>query len=383
MTNFNSREIQLTLCEKCNLNCVYCYEHKKDSTIMDFELAKKIITEEFDYAKLKGIDSLSFSFHGGEIALVFDRLKEICEWIWSKEWGVKYSCSGATNGTLVHGDIQEWFEKNSQRFMLGLSLDGNRVMHNLNRSNSFDLIDLDFFLKTWPNSTVKMTISPMTLGNISEGIKFIVNKGFSVTANLAYGCDWSKDSLKIEYAKELLSLSDFFLKNPLLEPPKKLMQKSLLDLGFSVYTNKFEKPNRGCGSGKYMCCYDMVGNKLPCHLFMPSSAGDLKYRGSHISDEDIIFSKDCEMCPIYSVCFKCIGFNFTQYGDLKQRHSDMCDLEIIEWYNYTFFLYKMLESKDSYLYTKDLTEAEVGLILKAIVYLQKRIASSNIRKFIV
>lgn len=383
MANLNSREIQLTLCEKCNLNCVYCYEHNKDTTVMDFDLAKKIITEEFDFAKSKGINTLSFSFHGGEIALVFNRLKEICEWLWSKDWDIKYSCSAATNGTLIHGEIKKWFEKNSNRFTLGLSLDGNKYSHDRNRSNSFDMIDLDFFLKSYPKTPVKMTISPYTIEMLSSDILFIAKKGFSLTANLAYGCNWGDDKLKRIYAKELLILSNFYLDNPHLKPAHNLLQRKTTGFGLSVYENKTMAPKKSCGTGQQMCCYDMKGNKYPCQMFMPSSSGKLKYDSCIINDEDIQYSQECKECPIFSLCSNCYGFNFTQYGDLMQRYNDMCDYQMIEWFNYSYFLFKMLQNKDNYYLTKDLTDVEVALNLKAAIHIQKILDSSRISKFII
>lgn len=43
-------------------------------------------------------------------------------------------------------------------------------MHNLNRSNSYNDIDVDFFRKTWPTQAIKMTISAETLPMLADGI---------------------------------------------------------------------------------------------------------------------------------------------------------------------------------------------------------------------
>lgn len=37
------KTIALTLSEKCNLNCVYCYEHNKDYSVMPYETAIEAI----------------------------------------------------------------------------------------------------------------------------------------------------------------------------------------------------------------------------------------------------------------------------------------------------------------------------------------------------
>jgi len=65
--------------------------------------------------------------------------------------------------------MKNWFTANNDLFVLGLSLDGTRNTHNHNRSNSFDDIDIDFFLKTYPNQGVKMTLSEYSLPQLTEG----------------------------------------------------------------------------------------------------------------------------------------------------------------------------------------------------------------------
>lgn len=377
-----TKEIQLTLCEKCNLNCIYCYEYNKDGNIMTFDTAKEIITNEFNLAKSRGY-SLLFSFHGGEIAIVFELLKNICEWMWDIDWGVKYHCSAATNGTLIHGDIQNWFSLHAKSFTLCLSLDGNKEMHNINRSNSYSLIDFDFFRNTYPNQLVKMTISPKTINMLYEGVVDIVKKGFRLTANLAYGCDWDSTQLKKNYANQLLKLSEFFINNPEYQPPYKLMNMNLTNLGICLY--KKSKPNygKGCGAGEHLYCYDSYGEKHPCQMFMPSSAGTTCYKGIQIEDEDITLSKECIKCPINMLCSPCCGFNYNLNKDFIRRRNSLCDYYIIECLNYSYFLFQMLKSKSKYRITENLSDSQIAVNLKAIEYLQKEIPKLEIIKYIV
>ncbi|MBR5899179.1 MAG: hypothetical protein IKZ14_06930 [Muribaculaceae bacterium] len=380
-TKINTREVQLTLCEKCNLNCIYCYEHNKCTSEIDFTLAQEIIHSEFQYAQKNGIEVLIIYFHGGEICLCFDLLKQICEWIWNRNWPIKYYCCATTNGTLVHGEIKNWFKLNAHRFILALSLDGNKKMHDLNRCNSYDQIDIPFFLNTWPSQTVKMTISPQTIQYLSEGIIDIVKRGFKLTANLAYGCDWDNDQLKYIYAEELFKLSQFFIENPEIYPPQKLMQKWLNSIGSNVYFNRIETPTKGCGSGKHMVCYDKSGKKYPCQMFMPSSLQSKSYDKETINDKDIKFSKTCLECPILPICPTCIGSNYIQHGDLIKKEDSMCDYYYIEAMNYTYLLYNMLQDKSRYIHTRHMTEQSVALSLIAISHLQEKLQDSSANKF--
>lgn len=381
MPIYTQREIQLTLCECCNLNCIYCYEHNKDRNSMTFNLAKKIITEEFTSAKEKGVTFIKLYFHGGEVCLVFDLLKEICEWVWSKQWNVAYICNATTNGTLVHGAIKQWFKDNSHRFVLGLSLDGDKRMHDLNRNNSYDSIDLNFFKETWPKQEVKMTISPQTIKGLCNGIIDIVSKGFFLSANLAYGCDWEHEDLKYQYAKELFALSNFFLDHPHLEPPRKLMNKWLVGLGRSIFLKEFSTPQKQCGTGSGMCCYDMYGNKYPCQMFMSSSSSKYKYDGYIVQNKDIQYSNECIQCPLVSVCPTCYGYSFTQYGILIKQKDNMCDFYKIELFNYTYFFYEMIKNVEKYSITKKLDKTELALSINALVSIQRSLKNSNVYKY--
>ena len=138
------KNIYITTNVSCNLRCTYCYEDKSGNEEFDVELTKRRL---FDILTKNPNDSFIINLHGGEPFLVFQKIKELCEWVWEQNVSNEYLFFATTNGTKVHGEIKDWLYKNRQRFIAGLSLDGTREMHNINRSNSFDLIDIDFFVK--------------------------------------------------------------------------------------------------------------------------------------------------------------------------------------------------------------------------------------------
>lgn len=69
----------LYVTEKCNINCVYCYEQTKSNAVISLEIAQKGIIETFERAKQENIEYVEILFHGGEPFLAFNRIKEICE----------------------------------------------------------------------------------------------------------------------------------------------------------------------------------------------------------------------------------------------------------------------------------------------------------------
>lgn len=65
-----------------------------------------------------------------------------------------------------------------------------------------------------------MTISPDTISNMADGVKFLHQKGFKyISADLAMGdsVEWTKEKLGV-YQTELKKLIEFYLANPRLIP---------------------------------------------------------------------------------------------------------------------------------------------------------------------
>ena len=95
-----TRYVALMITHKCNLNCVYCYEKFKSTQTMDIDNAKKYIVNIFDETVRSGkYKALELSMMGGEPLLEFEKIKEISEWMWSREWPLKYILIASTNGT--------------------------------------------------------------------------------------------------------------------------------------------------------------------------------------------------------------------------------------------------------------------------------------------
>ena len=257
------KTIALTLTEKCNLNCVYCYEHTKDYTVMSFDTAKEFIKKHF--VDSDAYDEVEINFHGGEPFLEFDLLREISEWVWQQQWPKPYHMFATTNGTVITNFIKDWLMKNRSRFIVGLSLDGTRAMHDINRSSSYSLIDREFFLQNWPYQGVKMTISPLTVFNLAEGIEELHNFGFIVNANLALGVDWNQSALLDTYTTQLKVLADFYLNHPDIVPC------SLFKMNLAMISNdNTDVLFKWCGTGVHMVAISPEGNEYPCHAFMPS-----------------------------------------------------------------------------------------------------------------
>lgn len=365
------RSVQITITEKCNLDCIYCYEKNKDLRVLPLETIQQIITDAF--AQCDKWDEIEFDFHGGEVALVFDTLKAACEWLWSKQWPKPYLCFATTNGTLIHGEIQEWFYQNRECFWLGLSLDGTPEMHNANRSNSYDKIDFDFFRRCWPKQPCKMTLSPLSLPTLAAGVKHIIGLGFDYTANLAYGVAWDERQLQI-YAEQLSELIQFYLDNPELKLPH-LLDMSMRTIGlYNFEPERRDERHKWCGTGDAMVCYGCDGRKYPCQTFMPS----VSERQQEDLFEKLDFSNcenfddpDCADCVIKDVCPVCYGHNYIETGSLFKRPKDLCRFRKIEALAASCVQGKMLLNYQAYKFTRDLTDYERKLTAQGVKLVQE------------
>lgn len=123
---------------KCNLKCKYCFYRSiadarevKDYGFMCQETLKKIINKIDDYCK-GGVCSLGFQ--GGESMLIgIDYYKELIKYIKETKYKTKFNINIQTNGTLINDEWAKLFRDNN--FLIGVSLDGTKEIHNLNRVN--------------------------------------------------------------------------------------------------------------------------------------------------------------------------------------------------------------------------------------------------------
>ena len=268
-------------------------------------------------------DAFEIQFMGGEPLIKFNLIKEICEWLWDIELKIPIErISAPTNGTLLKPEMKIWLQKNKERFNLLLSFDGNRLMHNINRSQSADSVDLKFFATTYPECSVKMTVSPETLKDFYDGAMFLYKQGFrSISANLAYGSDieWGESHLH-SLRQELDKFVDFYSNNRDIIPMKMLLIPvwKILDAEFKGIK---------CYCGRDLLCYDCDGQVYPCHIFSPITLSkDKAVRGQQLNMDKARKECDdaCVNCLLKKVCVTCYGINFRDRGNSLSQSPFYC-----------------------------------------------------------
>lgn len=360
--------------EQCNLNCIYCYEHNKNNRQISLQTAQEAIISTFHRAVEEGVEYVEILFHGGEPFIAFERIKEICNWLWSREWPCKYICYASSNGTLVHGKIKQWLYDHRDKFIAGLSLDGTRDMHNRNRSNSYDRIDIDFFRDTWPSQGVKMTPSPGSIRHLAEGVIHIHELGFTRNnCSFASGVDWEHDEqgnvipYKTILEEEFGKLVQYYIAHPDIIPV------DMLNIRFmAVAAGKKAMKTKLCGAGTIMRCWTPDGQCLPCHLFYEA----YKQNGRKVPDFDFENLKSlsdprCENCILEPACSTCYGGNYFVSGNISKRDEQICEIMKLRALAGSWMIGTMLETPEKYAVFSNLTENQLALIAKGVIAIQR------------
>lgn len=330
------RTLMLMVTNSCNLNCVYCYESHKTSHKMDFDTAKRAILDVFDET---GFDGVSIQFMGGEPLLAFPLIKDVSEWLWSKNIKYLYSLFAATNGTLLNEDMKVWFTANKHRISLGLSFDGDVNTQNTNRSNSASLVDLDYFRDTWPESSVKMTISTDSLKYLCENVVFLEESGFTkIKTDLAYMHGWTKQHLVL-WNEQLSLLKNYYLDS------NRDMHCSLFNTPIDAILSE-ERHAKRCSCGEEMSCVDWDGTIYPCQMFAPISMDSAMYnklKDIDFADAENFQVQECRDCVLQSCCPGCAGCNLKFNGAINRINPFYCKAFMIQIFHTLDYQLKVAE----------------------------------------
>ena len=319
----------------CQLNCIYCYETKKDThSRLEYDKAIEIIDRIFATAA-DDVDGIEVCFIGGEPLLEYDLIKRIVEHykLPENKPSKQFVFSATTNGALLNAEMKEWFQNNKDKIILCLSLDGAKETQDHNRPNSFDKIDFDFFVRNYPRQGVKMTLSDYSLPRLSENVIFIHSLGFKkiTGANLFEGdFDFDNEEFIRILVPELKRLVDFYSK-----PENGDLYNQMFDKRLELAQSKSRRNRKNCGiGGDGVRFYDVDGQAYPCVMCTPMTMS--KEQLSELEkidflDDSFFVDNSCnESCYIYPICSNCSGSNFRIKNCFGQRDHSKCNIKKLE-----------------------------------------------------
>lgn len=350
-----AKSITFIVTKDCQLACKYCYLVGKNSKErMSWEVAKKaidyILSHENDFKE----ESVIWDFIGGEPFLEIDLIDKICDYI-KKElfrldhhWFNSYRFSFSSNGINYDSQkVQDFIAKNRQHLSIGITIDGTKRKHDLNRiwkgmdeRGSYDDVvrNIPLWLSQFPGSGTKVTISTEDIPYICESVLHLYTLGIhEVNINCVFENVW-KDGDDRLFEDQLIKLAD-----------------SIIDGGYftdytcSFFNEQFGKPlnpalynENWCGAGK-MLSIDANGNFYPCTRFAQYSLrnknawiiGNVedgidknKLRPFLTLDRCTQSTKECIDCEVAQGCAWCQGENYdaADTPTIYQRSTAICKM---------------------------------------------------------
>ena len=354
MIKQGAKNITFIVTKDCQLACKYCYLVGKNSKErMSWEVAKQAIDYILDHEKDFKEESVVWDFIGGEPFLEIDLIDKICDYIKTElfsrnhHWFNSYRFSFSTNGINYHTEkVQRFIKKNKDHLSIGITIDGTRRKHDLNRiwkgdgSGSYgDVIkNIPLWLKQFPGSGTKVTISSADIPYICESVLHLYSIGIhEVNINCVFEQVWNDGDDKL-FEDQLYQLADAIINGNYFN-----------DYACSFFSEHIGKPldkkldnQNWCGAGK-MLSIDAAGDFYPCTRFAQYSLRNKKAWIVGNVDKGIDKNKlrpflmldrctqsrpECVDCEVASGCAWCQGENYdaAESPTVYQRATAICKM---------------------------------------------------------
>lgn len=322
---------------------------------MTWNVAQKAIDYILSSESVFTEESVIWDFIGGEPFLEIDLIDKICDYIKTEmfrlnhHWFDSYRFSFSTNGINYDNEkVQKYIEKNREHLSIGITIDGTKRKHDLNRiwkgedpeRGSYDDVvrNIPLWLAQFPEGATKVTISSADIPYICESVLHLYSLGIrEVNINVVFESVWKEGDDKL-FEEQLLKLAD------------EIIQKGYYqDFSCSFFNETIGKPlnsatdnQNWCGAGR-MLAVDATGNFYPCTRFAayslrekrPIIIGNInegidtnKLRPFLTLDRKTQSTEECFNCEVASGCAWCQGENYdaAETSTIYQRATAICKM---------------------------------------------------------
>jgi uncharacterized protein len=388
-----TKNITFIVTQDCQLSCRYCYQVGKNKLQrMTFPIAKQavdyILSNETTFTE----EGVIWDFIGGEPFLEVDLLNQICDYIkvqlfkLNHHWFNNYRFNITTNGINYHtAKVQEFIAKNLLHLSIGITIDGTKRKHDLNRiwkngdveRGSYDDVvkNIPLWVKQFPYDGTKVTISSQDIPYIYESVLHLFSLGIhQVNINCLFENVW-KDGDDSLFENQLIDLADTIIDKELYND----FQCSFFNESIGKPLSSLENQN-WCGAGK-MLAIDAAGNLYPCLRFAayslrekkPIIIGNIhdgidknKLRPFLSLDRTTQSHQKCLDCEVASGCAWCQGENYdaADTSTIYQRSTAICKMHKARvrannyYWNKLFHKLEQEGLKDQYEKNKKLTNID-------------------------
>ena len=354
-----AKNITFIVTKDCQLACKYCYLVGKNAKErMPFEIAKQAIDYILDHEDDFREESVVWDFIGGEPFMEIDLIDRICDYLKAEmfrrnhHWFNSYRFSFSTNGINYHTDkVQAFIKKNASHLSIGITIDGTKQKHDLNRiykqksadeeeRGSYEDVvkNIPLWTSQFPGSGTKVTISSADIPYIKESVLHLYSLGIhEVNINCVFEDVW-KEGDDLLFEDQLMQLADAIIDGGY-----------YTDYACSFFSESIGKPldpkrdnQNWCGAGR-MLSIDAAGNFYPCTRFAayslrekrPIIIGNVrdgidknKLRPFLTLDRLTQSPQECIDCEVASGCAWCQGENYdaAHTDTIYQRATAICKM---------------------------------------------------------
>jgi len=361
-----AKSITFIVTKDCQLACKYCYLIGKNTKErMTWDVAKHAIDYILDQEADMKEESVIWDFIGGEPFLEIDLVDKICDYLKvemfrrNHHWFNSYRFSFSTNGINYATDkVQHFIKKNHEHLSIGITIDGTKRKHDLNRiwktaemehgimpkpeeeHGSYDDVvkNIPLWLEQFPGAGTKVTISSADIPYIKESVLHLYSLGIhEVNINCVFEDVWKDGDDKL-FEQQLTELADAIIDGGY-----------YTDYACSFFTEHMGKPmdcqsenQNWCGAGR-MLAVDAEGNFYPCTRFAQYSLrskkawiiGNVrdgidknKLRPFFTLDRCTQSTDECIDCEVASGCAWCQGENYdaADTPTVYQRSTAICKM---------------------------------------------------------
>lgn len=361
-----AKSITFIVTKDCQLACKYCYlVGKNTKERMSWDVAKRAIDYILDHEADMKEESVIWDFIGGEPFLEIDLIDKICDYLKvemfrrNHHWFNSYRFSFSTNGINYSTDkVQQFIKKNHEHLSIGITIDGTKRKHDLNRiwktvdmeqgimpkpeeeHGSYDDVvkNIPLWLEQFPDAGTKVTISSADIPYIKESVLHLYSLSIhEVNINCVFEDVWKEGDDKL-FEQQLTELADAIIDSGY-----------YTDYACSFFTEHMGKPmdcksdnQNWCGAGR-MLAVDAEGNFYPCTRFAQYSLrskkawiiGNVrdgidknKLRPFYTLDRCTQSTEECINCEVASGCAWCQGENYdaADTPTVYQRSTAICKM---------------------------------------------------------
>ena len=360
------KSITFIVTKDCQLACKYCYLVGKNAKErMSWDVAKKTIDYILNNHNFFNEEAVVWDFIGGEPFLEIDLIDKICDYIKTEmfrlchPWFDNYRFNFSTNGINYNSEkIQSFIKKNITHLSIGITIDGTKRKHDLNRiwktedmergvvpnlseeKGSYDDVvkNIPLWLEQFPGAGTKVTISSADIPYIKESVLHLYSLGIhEVNINCVFEDVWKEGDDEL-FENQLMDLADAIIDSGYYQ-----------DYACSFFTEHMGKPmdcqmdnQNWCGAGR-MLAVDAEGNFYPCTRFAQYSLrskkawiiGNVrdgidknKLRPFLTLDRCTQSTQECIVCEVASGCAWCQGENYdaADTPTIYQRSTAICKM---------------------------------------------------------